>query len=87
MILRLKNLEATRDSLLEAMVHRAYDQYSTSVRPCDGVFPGNLQQLPVISGNIHVKLASSGVDRFHNQKKKTLVDNAIWREFFNSISY
>ena len=25
MILRLKNLEATRDSLLEAMVHRAYD--------------------------------------------------------------
>ena len=61
--------------------------YSTSVRPRDGVFPGNLQQLPVISGNIHVKLASSGVDRFHNQKKKTLVDNAIWREFCNSISY
>ena len=55
--------------------------------PSRGVFPGNWQQLPVISGNIHVELASSGVDRSTTKKKKTLVDNAIWREFFNSISY
>ena len=55
MILRLKNFRARSESTSCDLPRSVL---------VTGFSPENGQQLPVISGNIHVKLASSGVGRF-----------------------
>ena len=79
MILRLKNFRASnlvpRALFPKAREKRPGDEVAgrgPNLRSCDlprsvlvtGFSPENGHQLPVISGNIHVKLASSGVGRF-----------------------